>query len=172
MKIYSLQKNKTFTQLVDFGDAILSRTKGALPKLTTGFTLVETLVSISIFTMSILGLMSVLASGISDSNYAKQKMTAEYLAQEGIEYVRNIRDTNVLYNTSGAQVGWTDFTNLSNTNITPPNPSDSSFSRTIIKTPAPGTVTDEVKITSTVTWNQGSIPKSVILSENLFNWIE
>ncbi len=61
------------------------------------FTLVETLVAISIFTVSILGMMSVLASGVSNTNYAKRKMTAAYLAQEGIEYIRNMRDTFVLY---------------------------------------------------------------------------
>ncbi|MEK7081104.1 MAG: prepilin-type N-terminal cleavage/methylation domain-containing protein [Patescibacteria group bacterium] len=62
-----------------------------------GFTLVETLVAISIFTVSILGLLMVLSQGIADTNYAKQKMIAAYLAQEGIEYIRNMRDTYVLY---------------------------------------------------------------------------
>lgn len=72
----------------------------------TGFTLVETLVSISIFTVSLLGLMSVLASGISNTNYAKNKTTASYLAQEGIEYVRNMRDSYVLRLGSS---GWNQF---------------------------------------------------------------
>ncbi len=73
------------------------------------FTLVETLVAIAIFTTSITALMAVLASGISNTNYAKRKMTAGYLAQEGIEYIRNMRDTSVL---SGAdsQTGWNAFT--------------------------------------------------------------
>lgn len=66
-------------------------------RINKAFTLVETLVAISIFTMAILGLMSVLASSISNTNYAKQKIIAEYLAQEGIEYVRNIRTSEVLY---------------------------------------------------------------------------
>ena len=75
----------------------------------SGFTLVETLVAISIFTISILALMSVLAKGMSDTNYAKQQMTASYLAQEGIEYIRNMRDTSVLSNSGGAQAGWDAF---------------------------------------------------------------
>lgn len=62
-----------------------------------GFTLVETLVAVSIFTVSILGLLSVLTQGISNTGYAKRKVIAEYLAQEGIEYIRNMRDTHVLY---------------------------------------------------------------------------
>lgn len=71
-----------------------------------GFTLVETLVAISIFSISILGLLSVLASGISNTTYAKQKMTADYLAQEGIESIRNMRDTFVLYPANGS---WNSF---------------------------------------------------------------
>lgn len=73
-----------------------------------GFTLVETLIAISIFSLSIVGLMSVLGQGISDTNQAKHKMTASYLAEEGIEYIRNMRDTYVLYDTTEA-VGWTNF---------------------------------------------------------------
>jgi prepilin-type N-terminal cleavage/methylation domain-containing protein len=62
-----------------------------------GFTLVETLVAISIFSMSVLGLLIILSNSIADTSYAKQKITAGYLAQEGIEYLRNMRDTYVLY---------------------------------------------------------------------------
>src|ERR1035437_8061789 len=57
-----------------------------------GFTLVETLIAISIFSMTIVTMMSILGSGISDTNYAKRKMIAGYLAQEGIECARNARD--------------------------------------------------------------------------------
>ncbi len=73
----------------------------------TGFTLVETLVAISIFSMSLVALMSILGSGISDTNYAKQKIIAGYLTQEGIEYIRNMRDTYVLYPANGTT--WNSF---------------------------------------------------------------
>ena len=75
----------------------------------TGFTLVEVLVAVAIFSVSILGIMSVLTSSLSDTIYAKNKMTAEYLAQEGIEYIRNMRDTYVLYDTAGTTDGWNNF---------------------------------------------------------------
>jgi prepilin-type N-terminal cleavage/methylation domain-containing protein len=77
-------------------------------KKNTGFTLVETLVAVSIFSVSILGLLSVLASGITNTTYAKQKLAASYLAQEGIEYMRNMRDTFVLYS-GNSQTGWDAF---------------------------------------------------------------
>lgn len=73
-----------------------------------GFTLVEALVAIAIFTVSISGLMVVLAAGIYNTNYAKNKITASYLAQEGIEYIRNMRDTYGLY-TAETRKDWNDF---------------------------------------------------------------
>ncbi|KKP85725.1 hypothetical protein A3B84_00395 [Candidatus Nomurabacteria bacterium RIFCSPHIGHO2_02_FULL_35_13] len=83
----------------------------AKPWRSRGFTLVETLVAISIFSMSIVAIMSVLGNGVSDTNYAKQKMIASYLAQEGIEYIRNMRDTYVLYtDTTGND--WDAFKNV------------------------------------------------------------
>ncbi|MCX5711452.1 MAG: prepilin-type N-terminal cleavage/methylation domain-containing protein, partial [Candidatus Omnitrophica bacterium] len=78
-------------------------------ELNKAFTLVETLVAISIFSASILGLLAILSQGISDTGYAKKKMTADYLAQEGIEYLRNMRDTFVLYNATDSQHGWDAF---------------------------------------------------------------
>ncbi|MFA6353356.1 MAG: prepilin-type N-terminal cleavage/methylation domain-containing protein [Candidatus Paceibacterota bacterium] len=142
-------------------------------KLNKGFTLVETLVAISIFTMSILGLMSILASSISDINYAKQKIAASYLAQEGIEYVRNLRDTAIISSVDGT--GWTTFKALlppsSDSSFYPPDGSTfPNFTRTISVDTTFGP--DEIKITSDVSWTQGSGDKHIIFSENLYNWTE
>ena len=71
--------------------------------------MVETLVAISIFTVSILALLSLLADSIADTNYAKKKIVASYLAQEGIEYMRNLRDTYVLFDATDSQTGWNSF---------------------------------------------------------------
>jgi len=78
-------------------------------KNSNGFTLVETLVAVAIFSVALVALLTSLGRGIADISYAKNKTTAEYLAQEGIEYIRNMRDTYVLYNVGGAQVGWDTF---------------------------------------------------------------
>lgn len=137
-------------------------------KFNGGFTLVETLVSVSIFTVSLLAIMSVLASSIASTNYAKQKMSAAYLAQEGIEHARNIRDNHVLYDASS---GWDNFKNdpaVTNYDISSTYP---EFVRTVQISPV-GAGSDEVKITSTVSWTQGSGNYNVTFSENLFNWIE
>jgi len=73
-----------------------------------GFTLIETLVATSIFATSILALLVVLSQGIANTGYAKKKIIAGYLGQEGIEYIRNLRDTYVLYSAT-SQAGWDSF---------------------------------------------------------------
>ena len=62
-------------------------------KYTAGFTLIETLVALSIFTTSILAIMSVTPGGISAVDLSKNKTIASYLAQEGLDLVRAYRDT-------------------------------------------------------------------------------
>jgi prepilin-type N-terminal cleavage/methylation domain-containing protein len=74
----------------------------------SGFTLIETLVAISIFSIAVVGMMSVLSSGMTDTISSKKKISATFLAQEGIEYIRNLRDTYVLYYGSYTD-GWNQF---------------------------------------------------------------
>lgn len=83
--------------------------KKFLKKRNKAFTLIETLVAISIFSLSTLGLLVILSKGISDTNYTKKKIIAGYLAQEGIEYIRNMRDTFVLYDPVDSPTGWNNF---------------------------------------------------------------
>ncbi len=64
--------------------------------LSHGFTLVETLVAVAILATSITGLIAVTARGINDGVFVKNKLTASYLSQEGVELVRNMRDTSAL----------------------------------------------------------------------------
>lgn len=77
-------------------------------KFNTGLTLIETLVAISIFTLSVLASMMVLSNNISNTVYTKKKLIASYLAQEGVEYIRSMRDTYMLYSSSGS-AGWGSF---------------------------------------------------------------
>jgi prepilin-type N-terminal cleavage/methylation domain-containing protein len=59
-----------------------------------GFTLVEAMVAISILALAITGPMLIAQKGIGSAVYAKDQITAFYLAQEAVEYIRNVRDTN------------------------------------------------------------------------------
>lgn len=169
-------------------------------KKNTGFTLVETLVAISIFTISLIGIMSVLADGIASTNYAKRKVIATYLAQEGIEYIRNIRDTKVLY---GNGDNWSQFkavlseckngTSKACEIVQPPfnvknctdcklyvkdgnygvsgaGGEDSGFVRKVWREII--SEDEEIKIFSQVSWMQGSGEQTITFSENLMNWYE
>ncbi|MEI6042004.1 MAG: hypothetical protein WCQ00_00330 [bacterium] len=57
-----------------------------------GLTMVETLVAISILTIAVIGPLGIIAQALHSSYYTRDQMTAYYLAQEAIEYVRNLRD--------------------------------------------------------------------------------
>ncbi|MHB0977860.1 MAG: type IV pilus modification PilV family protein [Minisyncoccota bacterium] len=61
-----------------------------------GFTLVETLVAIGVLVLAVTGAFSAAQMGITTSTYSKNQVIAFYLAQDGVEFIRNIRDNNGL----------------------------------------------------------------------------
>lgn len=63
-----------------------------------GFTLLETMVAVSLLAVAIVAPMSLTAQSLASAYYARDQITAFYLAQEGLEVVRNIRDNNILQN--------------------------------------------------------------------------
>ncbi len=56
--------------------------------------MVESMVAISILALAATGPLLIAQKGIGAAIYAKDQITAFYLAQEAVEYVRNVRDTN------------------------------------------------------------------------------
>ena len=158
-----------------------------------GFTLVEVIVAIFVLAMGVVGIMNAIPSMISNLNLYTSKLTAFYLAQEGVEIIRNIRDSNWLQSGSwdngltacslpnGCQVDYGDAGN--------PNPflvqdlgeklnisesgfyeyggsSPSKFSRKIIITP----FTDGLKVEVVVYWDEKGKVASTSVEENLYNW--
>ncbi len=61
-----------------------------------GFTLLETLVAVTILATSIVGPLSIASRSLNNSLLAKDQVTAFFLAQDAVEYVRFVRDTNTL----------------------------------------------------------------------------
>lgn len=61
-----------------------------------GFTIVESLVAISILVLAISGATSAVQTGLSSYIFSKDQVIAFYLVQEGFEQIRNIRDENSL----------------------------------------------------------------------------
>jgi type II secretory pathway pseudopilin PulG len=69
-----------------------------------GFTLIETLVAILILMMSVAAIMGLIGNILNATRDARLLVTADYLLQEGVEYVRNNRDSAL---NNGAT--WLDF---------------------------------------------------------------
>jgi prepilin-type N-terminal cleavage/methylation domain-containing protein len=61
-----------------------------------GFTLLETLVAVMILATAVAGPLSIASRALNNSLVAKDQITAFYLAQDGLEYVRFARDSNSL----------------------------------------------------------------------------
>lgn len=168
-----------------------------------GFSLIEVLVAISILVIAVAAPMVLAARSVTVARYASNEITAFYLAQEGLEYIRLARDDNfintvnwmsgindtgsvcknspctvspTLAPSSGIQAchgpsgcpplyfnpatGFYDIT-------TGPGWTPSIYTRSIQVT---AVSSDEVIVSSTVTWNEGSIPRSFSLSLHLMRW--
>ncbi len=179
----------------------------------SGFTLLETMVAVTLLAVAIVAPMSLTAQSLASAYYARDQITAFYLAQEGLEAVRNVRDNNILFNSqsTGSTVnllnGIPDTNNASfridarNNTMTlcsvdslpggacKPLETDGTlygyglttatqFTRTLkacfvqATGGCNGTVSDEVKLTVTVTWKTQSIQsRTVTLSQNLYRWV-
>lgn len=61
-----------------------------------GFTLIETFVAITVLLISLAGPLSIAAQALRSAYYARDEITAFYLAQEGLEFVRAYRDQTYL----------------------------------------------------------------------------
>lgn len=59
-----------------------------------GFSLIETLIAVSILMIAIAGPLSLVQAGLFSSNHQRNQVTAIYLAQEAIEFIKNVRDGN------------------------------------------------------------------------------
>ncbi len=68
-----------------------------------GFTLIEIIVAILVVTVGVLAAYIVTQEIISYTHRISSRLTASYLAKEGIEIVRNIRDTNWIQSVQGSK---------------------------------------------------------------------
>lgn len=59
-----------------------------------GFTLLETIISVSILAAMVVGSLALISKSTQSVYLSQNKLIASYLAQEGIEIVRNVRDGN------------------------------------------------------------------------------
>lgn len=64
--------------------------------LSSGFTLLETLIAVFLVTLAIVTFLGSASRGIVSTRQALNRVNAQLLAQEGIEIIRNIRDNQVV----------------------------------------------------------------------------
>lgn len=65
-------------------------------KLNRGFSLYETLIAIFILTYTVATAMTLVQKSLSSATYSRDQVVAAYLAQDAIEYIRNLRDESII----------------------------------------------------------------------------
>lgn len=161
-----------------------------------GFTLMETLVAISILLIAVVVPLSTIGGSTSYLFLARDQMTAINFAQEGIEVVRQKRDSNMLSKWKGGTANWSDGLSAGMYIVDAPTLSLAGVAggQPIYQEDATGLfhqfsfapgagytkthfmrtvkIEDislfEKKITSTVTWLAGSVPKNIEVKESIF----
>lgn len=78
---------------------------------TRGFTIIEVLIALTIFSIAVAGIVTVSVQGGVNITNVRNRTIAKYLAEEGIELMRGVRDTNVVASTVPA-TGWGNFITL------------------------------------------------------------
>jgi len=127
------------------------------------FSLIELILAIFILTVAVFGSFA-LIQRIAVFAYASQnKLTAYYLAQEGIENVRNIRDNNWLQ----SKENWTDGLPI-NIEVAEPNLLGMFTRKTLVKIDE--TEKNLLKVTVTVSWQEHGRQSQVQVMTNLYNW--
>ncbi len=76
----------------------------------SGFSLVETLVAITILLLVIIGPLAISASTAKSTSFASEQVIAFFLAQEGLELVQKYRDDALLGHFVTPGTPWADFT--------------------------------------------------------------
>ncbi len=160
----------------------------------SGFTLVETMVAISILMIAVVGPMSTIGGSLAQIRIARDQMVAVNLAQEGIEVVRQKRDSNMLarWNETTPTTLWSAGLAAGSYIISAPTLAIISCSGCVIAvyldvnnfytqggvaTPTQfnrvvniaDISTIEKSVTSTVTWKtSGGVNKTITVSESIF----
>jgi prepilin-type N-terminal cleavage/methylation domain-containing protein len=73
---------------------------------TKGFTLLEMLISLVVISVGVLGIFSAISKYSQNTQSEKENLIASYLCQEGIEIVKNRRDTNWILIANGSSIDW------------------------------------------------------------------
>lgn len=150
-----------------------------------GFTLLEVSISLTIITVGVLGVFALVQQTVGLLPVSKQRLAASYLAQEGVEIVRNLRDANIVggrvWNLGLTDCGagceadylsplsaWASRYLLDNNNFY----NYSSGSETLYKRKITidSSAADVLKMTIEISWQEKTRPHSIKAREDIYNW--
>lgn len=175
------------------------KNKNFIYKQKEGFSLVETLVAITVLLIAIMAPLTLASNSLTASAVAKEQFVASFLAQEGIELIRQQRDNSML----NGDPGWLD--NLKPECTNPSNCRIDFITKTIVNCNATGCIPlnynaitkqysyetgpdwkesifertiimndsyseEEASVKSTVTWEVKGFSRSTVAESHLFNW--
>jgi len=165
------------------------------------FTLVEVLIAISILTIGILSGFILITKVLYNTAVIQDRLTASFLTQEGIELVRQVRDSNFLQIMNGESVEWKDGLADGSYTIESKAGSEQPITLTSVDTGEgsnfrydddtkiynyttgePTTFNREIKITtinddeirveSIMKWKTRTIDFNLTVEDHLFNWLK
>lgn len=161
------------------------------------FTLIELVIAVFVIAVGAMGAFAVLQKVIVSTSLSSSRLVASYLAQEGVEIIRNIRDTNWTEgedwdNDISETSGSVDYRSLvfpDNVNCAFGNYTlkfdkglgfyvcsvGGKFDRSIdiqkfdLDTPPDGKV-DKIEVSVGVHWKERGIDHLISVQENLYDW--
>lgn len=133
-----------------------------------GFSLIEVTTAIFILTVGVLGVFALIQRTLAFSNNSSPQLTATYLAQEGLEAIRNIRDSNWLEQRDAPATPWDDGIISSDWQVVGfIDGTQSKFQRKItIQKP----LADKMIVSVQVSWQSPQGAKEVRAETELRNW--
>ncbi len=153
-----------------------------------GFTIIELIAVVFVVTVGLVGIYTVSSQITAYTTLSFSNLTASYLAQEGIEIVRNIRDTNWLegsdwntglsandyeadYNSNSGDLSSYSSSHYLNieygSGLFGYGAGDPTKFKRKINITSEG---DVLKISVTVSWQEKMTPYSITAQENLYDW--
>lgn len=91
-------KRKGIDSYFSARQCVSKRRQALCPKKSTGFTLIEVIGALFVVSVGIIAIFSLIIQTTSLLDISSDRLIAAYLAQEGLETIRNIRDANILRN--------------------------------------------------------------------------
>lgn len=155
-----------------------------------GFTLIEALAAAFVITLGVVEVLVIINQTTAFTQVTSSRLTAAYLAQEGIEIVKNIRDTNFLKIHKGIEgVNWDDgligctagceadyndpalssadrYLKIDGGFYNYDSGANTRFKRKITVTPD----TDTLEILVEVSWQERNREHKVAAQENIYKW--